>query len=119
MKIVSHFKNLNVILQIKSLKRTIITKVLAVLLFVALANAFVVPSDTPDVAASKMDKLARSKYEEARKTYRAPSLSYEEALVVAPVMMYQWARNNYEATRKNYEGRSLSYDEALAYSRSG
>ncbi len=86
----------------------------------AVANAFVVPSDTPAVAASKMDQLARSNYEADRKTFRASSLSYDEALVDAPVMMDQWARKNYEATRKqDYEGRSLSYDEALAYSRSG
>ena len=84
-----------------------------------MANAFVVPSDTPDVAASKMEQLARSKYEEARKNSRALSLSYDEALIVAPVMMDNFARYNYEATRKNYEGRSLSYDEALAYTRSG
>ncbi len=83
-------------------------------------------TDTPAEVATKLDQLARSNYETTRKTYRTTSLSYDEALVVAPVAMdnfarfkYETARKTYEATRKTDEGRSLSYDEALAFSRSG
>lgn len=83
-------------------------------------------TDTPAEVATKLDQFSRSNYETARKTYRTTSLSYDEALVVAPAAMdnfaryaYEGKRKTYEATRKTDEGRSLSYDETLALSRSG
>lgn len=95
------------------------SKILVVLLFVAVANAAVLFSDTPAYAAEMMDKHSRSNYERVRKNYRGISLSYDEALVVAPDMMYQLARANYEADRKSYTVPTLSFDEALALARSG
>ncbi len=55
---------------------------------------------TPSENAAIMDQIARSDYEAARKNYRFMSLSYDEALAVAPAMMEQMARYNYETKRK-------------------
>jgi len=84
-----------------------------------MAGAHVLLTDTPAEAAAKLDQFFRSNYETARKTYRTTSLSYDEALVVAPAAMDNFARYKYETTRKANGPPSLPYDEALVFSRSG
>ena len=81
----------------------ITTKILAVLFLFSLAGP----------------QFFRSNYETARITNRTTSLSYDEALVVAPAAMDNFARYKYETTRKANGPPSLPYDEALVFSRSG
>jgi len=89
------------------------------------ASAQVFLTDTPAAARAKLDQFFRSSYEAARKNSRASSLSYDEALAVAPATMdklnrhyYETGRKTYMATRKPNEAPSLTYDEALALARS-